>query len=793
MNTRLSLFLIISLALTWLQPTAAYCATIQYENQIISDIEITIGGAQGAEAYHNKIIREKMKTRAGQPFSQTHFDKDLKTLARDYDRISPELGVIDGQLHITLHLFPKPTIRQIQWNGNCRVTNKELRKELGIAVPSIYSAQDFNKAFHKLKNFYVQKGFFEAQLSYQVEPNDESNEVDIIICVEEGRAGRISNILFKNFTCEEKNDLLDMINTKKYNFFLSWLNGEGTYSEEAVQQDQFIILNYLQNKGYADAEVEIEVCETRKNDRIAIFITATRGKKYYFSDITFEGNCIFSDDEIRKLIIAKEGCPYSPERIRLSLDRINGRYGRCGYIETCVNFEPKLDCDTCSYSVHFTIDEGEQYHVGLIKIIGNTCTQSNVILHETLITPGDVFNLDKLTQTERRLANIGYFCNVNAYAVRTEEGPSCLGENYRDVHIEVEETSTGNFGAFAGYSTNESMFLGFNVSEKNFNIAGLGCLGKYGGRALRGGGEYAQFNTTFGKKNRKYGISWTKPYFMDTPWAVGFDIERSENRYISDDYSIEATGFNLHGIYDYNAFINLASHYRIRNSCTIINNRKKKVRQNQVELLDTARRDGLISAIGGTFMYDSTNSILRPTCGYKSRIEGEIAGVGGDYAFFSAAYLNSYYYQIGERDVLKFRADARFIQPYGATDYDNLPIDERIFLGGESEIRGFRAYNLGPKFDDKNDEPAGGISMQLLSAEYQRRIWPILDVFAFVDAGSLTDTHWTFGKLYTSAGFGARLQIMGNGPPLTIGMGYPLNAESRSDVKRFFMTVGGRF
>lgn len=778
---------ILLLILCLVPSTHALPAVIQYENQVVESFDIEVMGAGTGAAAHEKSIRERIKTREGYLFSQVDFDRDLKALARDYDRMSPRLGIVDGGLHIELTIWPKPTIRKIDVRGNCKMPTRDIRKELGIATPSVYNALEFNKAFHKLKNHYVQKGFFEAQLNYSIDLIEECNEVDIVICIEEGRAGRIKDIRFTCFTETEKRYLVDMMFTKKYSPLISWLTGSGTYNEEAVQQDQFIILNYLQNKGYADAEVDIDVCEAKEDNRIEIEIKANRGPLYTFGDITFEGNKLFSDEEICKLIKVEKGCHYSPEKVRASIDAITNKYGRCGYIEAIVNFEPRLECDECVYAVHFTIDEGEQYRVGMIKVLGNSCTQSNVILHETLLSPGELFNLEKLTRTERRLSNVGYFSNVNAYAVRSDDEPSCLGGNYRDVHIEVEETSTGNFGAFAGFSTAENLFGGFNITEKNFNIAGLGCLSKYGAKALRGGGEYAHFTMTVGQKSRKYLVAWTKPYFLDTQWAVGFEFERSCNRYLSDDYDIEGTGFTLNGIYDYNAFVNYGVHYRIRNTCLHIGKKANR------DLRRQAGDEGLVSAVGASFVYNSTNSILRPSCGFRSRLEAEFAGIGGDHCFFSVGYLNTYYYQLNEREVLKFRADARFIQPIGDSTARNLPVDERIFLGGENEIRGYRPFNLGPKFDDKGDEPMGGISMQLLSAEFQRRLLPIVDGFAFIDAGHLSEAHWDFGRFYTSIGCGVRLQIMGNGPPLTLGYGVPLNAKCDNDVKRFFMTIGGKF
>ncbi|MEC7839405.1 MAG: outer membrane protein assembly factor BamA [Chlamydiota bacterium] len=805
---------IYSIALTLAAGSFVHCnpaqaEIVQYDNQPISKVDIQVFGPKSLASYHKKNVVARIKTKANHFFSQADFDLDLKTLAREYGRVEPHIESVNGQMNITIKVWPKPTIRNLNWQGNTHVDASTLNKELGITQTSVFDTHSFNKAFHKVKAYYVKNGYFEAQLSYEVTPIEDSNEVDVSICINEGRAGRIEKIVFECFTKQEERDLLELMITKKYHFFFSMLTDEGTYNEEMIQQDQFIVLNYLQNNGYADAEVNLDVIESTTPNRIIIKISACKGECYRFGSITVEGNTVFPKEKIAQQMRIKKGKPYSPERIRSTLQNITNLYGRCGYIEANVNFEPKLECNDRTYSVHFTIEEGEKYCVGLIKVIGNCSTQTRVILHETLLTPGEVFNLDKLTLTERRLQNIGYFENVNVYAVRSEHDHSCLGGNYRDVHIEVEETGTGNFSAFAGFSTAENIFAGFNITEKNFNIAGLGCALTKGARALRGGGEYAHFTATFGASSRKYIFSWTKPYFKDTPWTIGFDIDRSSNRYISDDYEINASGLNLHGVYDLNAFVNLGIHYRFRYADIDVDHNAS------FELREQARRDkGIISAIGCTFMYDSTDSIMRPSNGFRSRLENEIAGVGGDFAFVGLAYLNTLYYPVGDRGVLKFRADARFIQPLAHTSFNDLPLDERLFLGGESEIRGYRPYRLGPKFQEvklnpdgsvkidpktgkpktkDSDDPKGGISMQMLSAEYQLKLWPIVDAFTFVDAGFLDETRWSFGNFNVSVGAGLRLQIMGNGPPLTIGMGYPIREKKDTNIKRFFFNVGGRF
>jgi len=765
-----------------------FSALPHYENQIIEKLSIDVIGDRGSSENYEKQVRARIQSTEGTRFSQADFDNDLKTLVTEYDYVEPRLESSDGRMHIRLKIWPKPEIRSINWCGNRCVDTATLQKELGISACSLFDRLAFNQAFQNLKKYYVENDYFEAQLDYRIAYIEESNQVDITINICEGRAGKIRRIFFCGFTDDEEKDLRDMMYTKEYSFLTSWFTKEGTYHKEAVQQDEFIILNYLQNKGYADAEVQLEVKESCKKGRIDIQITADKGPCYRFGAITFEGNALFDDSAISGCFCIREGGRYSPEEIRNTIDRITRLYGRKGYIDAIVDYEPKLEPENCAYAVHITIDEGEPFCVGLIKVFGNCATQTKVILHETLLVPGEQFNTDRLKRTEQRLMNIGYFKNVNVYAVKSDEENSCLGGCYRDVHIEVEEEGTGNVSAFAGLSSTEALFGGLSLTERNFNYKGLFSLWNEGPRALRGGGEFLHLTGSIGQKSRRYVISWTKPYFMDTQWTVGVDLERTNNRYISQDYEISAWSGSLNASYLCNAFLRFGWHYRVRDSSVTVDNKQAMNK----ELQRQAKNAGLVSASGISLLYDSTDSPCRPTSGFKSRLEAEYAGLGGEYNFASFAYLNTYYMPCGERGVFKLRGDMRFIQPIGNTREPNIPLDERLFLGGDSEIRGYRPYALGPKFEPSND-PEGGISMQLISAEYQRRLWERMDAFFYIDSGQLSKREWKIQRVQTAFGFGIRLQVFENGPPLTVGYGFPVNPKSNSEVKRLFLTIGGKF
>ena len=780
MHTKIVIFTLIILCFSYL----GFTQSTQFENQIIEKLTVDIVNLPSGTDFDMTSVTSRIKTHEGDLFSQTDFDNDLKTLAQEFDRVEPLLTSSDDKLFITLKIWPKPTIRSITWNGNEKIKSKRLLKELGIATCSVFDRQAFNKAFHKLKAHYVKKGFFEASLYYEVTLDEVTSEVDIDIHITEGRAGRIKSLVFVGFDSCEEDDILEMMITKNYNLFTSWLTDEGTYNEEAMQQDQFMIMNYLQNEGYADAQVKIDICEANQNNRILIYITAEKGELYQIGKVTFDGNKIFPDEIIRNQLTFCEGDPYSPEQIRETIQNLSTFYGKRGYIDAITDYEPRLESNLPVYAIHLTIEEGDQFCVGLIKVFGNCSTQTNVILHETLLIPGEVFNIEKLEKTEEKLRNIGYFKHVNVYAAKSE-GPYGLGGCFRDVHIEVEETITGNFGAGFGISSVESIFGEFRITERNFNYRGLGRLWTEGYKALRGGGEYLHLSAMIGAKSRKYALSWTKPFFMDSQWVVGFEIERSNNRYVSKDYEIDATGLTTHGSLQVNQFVRLGLHYRLRNTDVQVSHHSSCL------LKEEARNSGLISAAGVTLSYDSTNHPTEPTEGFKSRLEQEFAGIWGDHTFMSLAYLNSYFIGVGRRGVIKFRGDARFIVPMFGTRGHDIPIDERLFLGGNNYIRGYRAYKLGPKYPE--GDPRGGLSMQFLSIEYSRQISKRFDAFIFSDAGFLSFDLWAFGELRTSVGFGCRVKVFENGPPLMLGMGFPLNPRKRGDIKRFFFTVGGTF
>jgi len=784
--------------------TAPLVGAELYDDKKVSHIEIVID-APGETGVDPKPILSRMKTQEGDLFSQLVFDNDLKSLSDEYERVEPYLTLKDGKVSIQIHIVPRPVIHQIVWSGNQQFKTSTLQEELNIKPNTVFNRQTFNKAFNKVKEYYFKKGYFESQLSYSLSPISGTNEVDVLIEVEEGKPGYIKEIRFAGFSKDEESELREQMYLKKYNFLLSWMSGTGIYRDEVLEQDKMTLLNFLHNEGYADARVDVLHYEDPESGKLIIEINAEKGQLYRFGKIHFDGNTLISTAELEKKVLSAEGSPFSPEKMRETSQAIKDLYGQKGYIDASVQFEASLKEDEPVFNVDYTIDEGRQYKIGLIHIFGNSSTQGNVILRESLLVPGETFDSRKLKATQQRLEAVGYFKSVNVYAVRNPDDDT-LGENYRDVYIEVEETSTGNVSLFMGFSSVDDIFGGLDLTERNFRIGGIGSA--FAGKlsSMRGGGEYFHVRGTIGKKQNNILVSWMNPYLNDTLWRLGVELSQTFSHDLQENVNVRTYGGTVYTNYPLTQFWTAGLRQRVRHSfdhLTLDPYDNSSVAQESVEAQrNLVNQKGLISAFSGNLSYDSTDNPYKPRRGWRSYFETEIAGLGGKYQFFKTTYTNTLYYSFWKKGTFKLRADFKYMIPFGKTDREHVPYSERFFLGGDNTVRGYKPFLLGPVIylrdwtgqPKPTDTPKGGLSSSLMSIEYNQEIIRMLDVFAFVDVGSVSFNSYAINHIRPTTGVGVRIDI-GNRAPIMVGWGIPLVKKDRHNHKwqKVFFSMGGQF
>lgn len=792
------LFLITLILCQSAQVSAFQGDELVLDGKPVANIKVSVENLRHGASFSQNRVLSQLQTKVGDPFSQLTFDKDLKALSEDYGKVEPDLEIEQGKVYISIKLWKKPVIRDIKWIGNEKIKTRKLKKELGIEEGTIFNKESFNKGFSKVKELYVKKGYFEAELEYRIIPFDENNEVEIEIHVHEGQSGHINKIVFHGLTAKEKNGVLGVINTKKYNFFTSWLTGHGTYHEELLEHDKLLIVDYLQNQGFANATVHIDVKEG-ESGKLIISIYVNKGELFHFGKIDIEDNTLISADKIRSTFAIKKGDVFSPEKLRNATERVEHLFGKDGYIEADVYYQLYLQPSQPIYDVHLSVSEGDKFRVGLIRVLGNTSTNKNVILRESLLVPGEVFDSRKLKATERRLEAMGYFKSVNVYTVKTREDEK-LGDNYRDVVIEVEETMTGSASMFFGFSNIDEVFGGVDVAENNFNHRGLFSWWREGGSSFRGAGEFASIKAQLGMRQQSYTLAWMDPYLADSLWRFGFDTNYSRSRIQSDDYEVSSIGGSLFANYPLTQYLTFGTKYRISDS-TVRFGKNVDNTQAQIE----RQNSGIVTGIGPSISYDSTDNPYKPHRGLKSFTNAEIALLRRHaedqkvFPFAKFMFINTYYYPVWTKGTLKFRGDAKFLYPFGAGEPDLMVINERFFLGGETTVRGYRPFSIGPKFDKSNNrgktnDPTGGMSSLLFSAEYLQEIFPLLDLFVFFDAGMISAQTFTIDTMRMTTGGGARVMLP-NKMPIIVGYGYPLNLgeQNKEDKQGWFVSFGGQF
>lgn len=762
-----------------------------YEHKKVANIKIKMENLPSGTPFNSEHVLAKLSTKVGDPFSQIIFDQDLKTLSSEYDRTEPSIEMKNGEIYITIRIWQKPIIKQIKFIHK-KFKTHTLQHELGIEVDSVFNRDDFNKAFNKLKEFYIKKGYFEAELQYTIVPIPHKNEMNIIIKIHEGRAGKVQQLSFEGFTKTEESEILEMIHTKKFNLFTSWLTGKGIYHEEALEHDKLIIVDYLQNQGYADAKVSITTKDV--DNGVSILVKAHKGQIFHFGQVSFSGNTLFTNEEVDKTLVIHNHTIYSPEKLRKTIQEIKDLYGNKGYIETDVQYTLQLVHAEPMYNVHFQIEENEQFKVGMIRVLGNAQTNTSVILHEAAVIPGEVFDSRKLKATQQRLEMIGYFKSVNVYAVRSSEDRG-LGPNYRDVIIEVDETTTGNASLFFGFSSVDSIYGGLDLTESNFNYKGLGKFWKQLS-ALRGGGEYAHARASWGIKESSYSLSWMTPYFRDTLWRVGFDTSYSNSRLQSKEYDVKNLGFAVHANYPLSPYLTHGLKLRVNNAIIDI---KKGA---GAEAREQEKNSGLVLGLSGSLNFDCTDNAFKPHKGLRTVFETELAGIRRHdsfqrmFPFLRFAFINNYYYPVWRKGTLKTRFDLKYLYPFGGNGkFKNVPLSERFFLGGDSTVRGYETFKIGPKFKKgekaQKNEPTGGVSSFLFSVEYLQNLYKPIDAFVFFDSGSISKKDFDIGKVVMSYGVGLRLEVSPRAPVI-VGYAFPINPGS-NPTKNFFFAMGGQF
>ena len=223
--------------------------------------------------------------------------------------------------------------------------------------------------------------------------------------------------------------------------------------------------------------------------------------------VTFEGNTVFSDDELRQILAVPKDSVLNFVQVSRNIKAIDDLYIQQGYILASI---PDVTV-TKNGTLKVNIAEGK---IEDIQIAGNEKTKDKVILRELRFKKGEPFNKFLASRSMERLYNLGIFEDVNMKLLPGNENHDVI------IEIDVVEQKTGVVTVGAGYSESDGMVGILGLTENNF----------------RGTGDKVNVRWEFGGSShgKNYEISYTHPYINDNGDALGFTV--FDRRYKYDDY-----------------------------------------------------------------------------------------------------------------------------------------------------------------------------------------------------------------------------------------------------------------
>lgn len=748
----------------FLAVSLCYAETAQYDGETVKEVSVL-----GNKLVSESITLSKVKTKVGDKFNKDSVNEDLKRLYESgyFSNISIDVEPVDGGVKVSFVVKEKPMFKEVIFIGNKKFKPAKLQKLMKSNVGEVLNESQIKEDVEAIREFYEKKGYTLAKIDYEINVDEATGRAIVTVHIEEGLRLSIEDIKFTGNTILKAKEILKVMKTRKDSLFSS-----GILKEEELQADLDSIVQLYRAKGYIDAKVmDVKREYDDKKTKVWITIDVSEGRQYFIGVITITGNEKFPLDQLQKELKSKAEDVFSPPSLNKDLGRLRDFYYSRGYIDARVRANTSLDEKTGKMDIVFNISEGEITYVNRVEVRGNSRTKDIVIRREVAVIPGQVCDSIKIKKSQERLQNLGYFKYVDVSLRPTDE------KRKKDVIIEVEEQKTGEVSFGAGYSSIDYLIGFIEVSQKNFDIMNF--------PSFIGGGQKVRVRAEIGAKRQDYVLSFTEPWFLGRKLSAGFDIFKRSRKYYSKYFEEQRFGGDIRlgkelGEYNRGELIYTYQKIDITN-----------VRDDASWEIKQEAGTRYVGSVAAPLTRDTRDSWVMPTRGYRLNLTPEVAGLGGDTHFTKLTGTASIYFPLFWDHVFRLGAQAGVVEQYGDDTY--VPIFDRFFLGGANTVRGFEYRAISPR--DENDEPIGGNTMGMATAEYTfPLITRVRGAFFFDIGGVFPDAgQFDFNQLDGAVGLGVRLNLPIG--PIQIDYGWPVITDDNNEGAdgKFSFTMGSTF
>jgi outer membrane protein insertion porin family len=201
--------------------------------------------------------------------------------------------------------------------------------------------------------------------------------------------------------------------------FLWYLFG-GKVDRAKIDEDIDRLTNYYRSLGFFAARIGRELRYSESGHWLNVTFVIDEGPRYVVRSASVLGNEKFDTDALTNMLELKSGLFFNSDKMNRDLNILRDLYGSQGHIFADIKADPRFLEEPGQLDLVYTIQEGEQYRVGRINvhIEGEyPHTRQNVVLNRISLQPGDIVDIRKIRDSERRLKASQLFVNEPARGV----------------------------------------------------------------------------------------------------------------------------------------------------------------------------------------------------------------------------------------------------------------------------------------------------------------------------------------------------------------------------------------
>lgn len=709
--------------------------------------------------YSSDVIKANIFTTVGKPFSEQALAADIERLYKTgyFQYVDTRVRDITDGHEVVFIVQPLPRVSAIVFEGNDAFSSRKLAKKIETEVGDLFSDKTVSADTRTILELYGDKGYHGTKVTLAEEEDKAKREVKLVWQVEEAPRYKIRKVIYAGNTAYSNRQLKKSMLTRRT--LWSRLFRVGYFQEEKFSLDERKLREMYEDKGYLDAEFSLT--QETKGKWVTLTVTIDEGEPYTVKSLDYDGNQLFSEQELGEQVKLIPGDPYSAGVKNDDVKRMMDKYRPLGYLDVGVRASLDKNATDHTVGVVYRIFEGSASSIRDIRIQGNVDTRDKVIRRELRIQPGDLADMNKIEASKRVLQNLGYFEEVSL-SPRSVPGD----ENLTDLDITVKEGPTGSFTFGGGFSDTDGFILTGEVSKSNFDTARL-----FSGWPPRmsGGGQRVKLSLQAGSEQANFLFSYVEPWFMDR--RVRF----------------ETTIFHKTRSYSY--YQQTGTGGEVAFTWKVYNLWRQSLGLG-IQYIDISDADNfpLINEEGDYWSNsiiwglkrDSRNAFYNPTRGSQVNFRARLspAALGSYTDVYGLSLSGTKYFPLSNTNTLRLFAQVGVVDDPGGED---AAVFDRLFAGGSGSIRGFRWREVGPV--DAAEDALGGKSIFTGSVEVIHQFRSIsehLRASLFCDFGNVWEDAYEFdGSINASAGIGLEINLpMGRGRiPIRLDYGWPFQTE----------------